>query len=527
MIEIQCTSCHTRYRIDERVLPDDTPTFKCSRCGHVFNADPVPARVRKPAPPEPASPQKPENESQAPRTIQTARPRASALKSPVESGIVKREPVAEPRQPIAPKPEARVQRPEPRPQRFEPQQPRERSAPPPPAPAAQPEDRKEKPRNEPEADDPLNRTFGDRDQKADTGENLRFDFSDERGEIGDAPPEHELERPERHHEDWQVGDAPADFEHAPRRQAPSMMAEPPPAPRNPQPVPRNLPPAPRDPQPAPRPTSTPVRRLGLLEADEDRIQFEEPPPPRNPQPAPRSTSTPTRGPVRRMGLLEAEEIPQFEEPPPPPSKSTGFQFGHAADDSEDHTDRESPGAIHASGVFLAAFLFVAIAFLGASAIISDEPAASARILSGAPRIGEYFARPIVPAMLVTLHDVRPEYYSLKGGHVALVITGTAQNVGNRPLHLVGIDADLIGAGANSVARQSVYCGNELSSTMLGEMTPREIEFSQGLSPQKAFTIEPSASAPFLMVFIDPPAGAYKFRISVSKAESSSSGAPPA
>ena len=44
MIEIQCTSCHTRYRIDERVLPDDTPTFKCSRCGHVFNADPVPAK---------------------------------------------------------------------------------------------------------------------------------------------------------------------------------------------------------------------------------------------------------------------------------------------------------------------------------------------------------------------------------------------------------------------------------------------------------------------------------------------------
>jgi predicted Zn finger-like uncharacterized protein len=506
MIEIQCTSCHTRYRIDERVLPDDTPTFKCSRCGHVFNADPVPARVRKMAPQEPASPQEPESESQAPRTIRPARPRASALKSPVESGVVKREPGSEAREPVAPKPEPRVQRPEPRAQRFEPEQQRERSVPPPPtAPAAQPEDRKEKPRNEPEADDPLNRTFGGRDQKSDTGENLKFDFSDERGEIGDAPPEHELERPEQHDEDWQVGDAPADFEHAPRRQAPSMMAEPPPAPR--------------DPQPAPRPARTPIRRMGLLEAEE-MPPFEESPP----QPAPR----PARTQVRRMGLLEAEEMPPFEEPPPPPAQSTGFQFGRTADDSENDTaDDESTGAIHASGVFLAAFLFVAIAFLGASAIICDEPAASARILSGAPRIGGYFARPIVPAMLVTLHDVRPEYYSLKGGHVALVITGTAQNVGNRPLHLVGIDADLIGVGANTVARQSVYCGNELSSTMLGEMTPREIEFSQGLSPQKAFTIEPSASAPFLMVFIDPPTGAYKFRISVSKAESNSSVTPPA
>ena len=40
MVEIQCSSCHTRYRIDERVLPEDTPTFKCSRCGHVFSVEP-------------------------------------------------------------------------------------------------------------------------------------------------------------------------------------------------------------------------------------------------------------------------------------------------------------------------------------------------------------------------------------------------------------------------------------------------------------------------------------------------------
>jgi len=480
MIEIQCTSCHTRYRIDERVLPDDTPTFKCSRCGHVFNADPVPARVRKMSPQAPESePKAPESESQAPRTIRPARPRASALKSPVESDVVKREVGTEARQSVAPKPEPRAQRSEPRAQRFEPEQPREPSAPQtPPAPADQPESRKEKVRIEPEADDPLNRTFGDRDHKSDTGENLKFDFSDERGETGDAPPEHQLERPEPHDEDWQVGDAPADFEHAPRRQAPSMMAEPQPAPR--------------DPQLAPRPARTPVRRMGLLEAD-------------------------------------MPDMPRFEEPPPPPpAKSTGFRFGRAADDSEDDTaDDESPGATHASGVFLATFFSVFVAFLVASALICDEPAASARILGGAPRIGDYFARPIVPAMLVTLHDVRSEYYTLKGGHVALVITGTAQNVGNRPLHLVGIDADLIGAGSSPIARQSVYCGNELSSTMLAEMTPREIEFSQGLSPQKTFTIEPSASAPFLMVFIDPPTGAGKIRISVSKAESSSSVAPPA
>jgi predicted Zn finger-like uncharacterized protein len=439
MIEIQCTSCHTRYRIDERVLPDDTPTFKCSRCGHVFNADPVPAKVRKPAPPAA------ESESQAPRTLRPARPRPSALKSPVESDVVKRA--------------------EARPQRAAPEKPREPVEPKPAAaPPIQPERRSAKIAQEPEADDPLNRSFGDRDQKADTGENLRFDFSDERAEAGHAPAaEDELERPDPHDAGWQVGDLPEDeFASAPIRQPPTMTAEP---------------------QPPPRPAPTTVRRMA----------------------AP----------------LEAE-LPRFTQPPSE-AKSTAFQMGQADDSAE----APSPGATHASGVFLATFFFVAIAFLAASALICDEPVASARILGGAPRIGAYFARPIVPAMLVTLHDVRSEYYTLKGGHIALVITGNAQNVGDRPLHLVGIDADLIGDSVRPLASQSVYLGNELSPQMLSEMTPREIEFSQGLSPQKAFAMEPAAATPFLMVFIDPPTGAGKIRISVAQAEAGTSAEPPA
>lgn len=49
MIEIQCTSCLTRYRIDPSVLPADRPTFKCSRCGHVFSTDPRRSKRTAPA----------------------------------------------------------------------------------------------------------------------------------------------------------------------------------------------------------------------------------------------------------------------------------------------------------------------------------------------------------------------------------------------------------------------------------------------------------------------------------------------
>src|SRR5208282_3811763 len=333
-------------------------------------------------------------------------------------------------------------------------------------PRDEPEARPEEDRHEPEADDRLDRPFGDREQKADTGENLKFDFSDERNEIIDARLEQDLERPEPDDGGWQVGETRSEFESAPIRRAPTMAAEP---------------------EPPPHPASTPVRRA----------------------------VAPLRSPAPRFA--------------PPPAEPAGFQLGQAGDDS---ADSAAAGGTHSSGFFLAMFFFVAIVFLGASALISDEPVASARILSQTPQLGGYFARPIVPAMLVALHDVRSEYYTLKGGRVALVIAGKAQNVGTRPLHIVEIDADLIGNGGHPIGRESVYCGNELSAKMLGEMTPREIEFSQGLSPQKAFAMEPSASAPFLMVFIDPPAGAGTIRIAVTKAaaispDSSASSRPPA
>jgi predicted Zn finger-like uncharacterized protein len=50
MIEVQCSSCHTRYRIDEHVLPEGTPTFKCSRCGHVFSFEPRAQEARRSTP---------------------------------------------------------------------------------------------------------------------------------------------------------------------------------------------------------------------------------------------------------------------------------------------------------------------------------------------------------------------------------------------------------------------------------------------------------------------------------------------
>lgn len=458
MIEIQCTSCHTRYRIDERVLPDDTPTFKCSRCGHVFNADPLPAKARTPAAPAGET----EIDSQPAQMLRPARSRASAPATPVERRNVMREVVA---------PAPRVAQPEPAPppeyeesaRQFESgKQQIDHSIPEPRASESIHE-------RELESDHPLNRTFGDREQKADTGENFRFDFSDESREIRAAGHEHEIAAPERDDDRWQVGDAPAEFDaEQGRRDAPTIHA----------------------------PT--------MMEAFEPSAR-----------PSPAS--------AHRVAAALKAGRPRFAEAPHP-AKSAGFELGHLADGD---ADLPAYGKSYSSGYFVAMFFVVAIGFVAASSLICSEPVASARMLSETPRIGPYFARPIVPAMLVALHDVHSEYRTLKGGQVALVVTGTAQNVGGHTLHLVQIDADLLGGGAHPLTRQAVYCGNELSTKMLGEMTPREIEFSQGMSPQKSFAMEPSGAAPFLMVFINPPAHAGNVRLSVSKAVGADSPEPAA
>ncbi|HXW83498.1 MAG TPA: zinc-ribbon domain-containing protein [Candidatus Binataceae bacterium] len=146
MVEIQCTSCHTRYRIDERVLPEETPTFKCSRCGHVFSADPT-ATVPQP-------------KDAAPRT-------RAAIRKPLDG--------EKPKQPEQP-----VTDPSPEPRWAE-------------RPPAEPEDKKDA------ADVPA--AGGD---TSDSGENLSFDFSAEQ------PPDlgtDDAEEPDPEVEGkWRVGD---------------------------------------------------------------------------------------------------------------------------------------------------------------------------------------------------------------------------------------------------------------------------------------------------------------------------------
>jgi predicted Zn finger-like uncharacterized protein len=427
MIEIQCTSCHTRYRIDERVLPEDTPTFKCSRCGHVFSAEPRGAR-RPTAPKESSEAQEKDSEP-APR--QPSR-RASALKSAATLNARPSTTAADSVAPPAPPAPAQTAAPHAPAALSEPQN----RAPVPPAsePPAEESAAPEAPLPEPPAAD-LARSFAaPSSEEPPPGENLSFDFDDTPTLEDD--PEASVDR---RHEDWRVGDDPAEV--ASHR---GPISSPPPA--------------------APEPSA----RADQAGDAEDEVFFSD-----------RAT------------------IP--ERPPYVPDHSR----------------------VHSTGFVLGLFVMVVLLFGAGSLLICNAPVASAELLNTLPGVAGRFAPPIVPARLVALKDVNANYRTIKGNQ-ALIITGNAINVGTAPLHTVQLAASLIDSSQRPLAGGTVFCGNNVSPTMIGEMTPQELEFFQRLGPPRHFIMKPLVPTRFTMVFINPPAAVSSFSITVAKAQPASS-----
>jgi predicted Zn finger-like uncharacterized protein len=402
MVDIQCSSCNTRYRIDERVLPQDTPTFKCSRCGHVFSLEP---RAMQPAAPEvtpkPDQPKlRPAPKAQAPRAPREPEAGASAAES----------------------------RPEPT-SAFASEQPRRPDKGPVIASEAtsQPERRRmidPEPTSEP---DPLARPFADRGEEPEPGEEHAFDFDVEDHEHAASPDDATTESDE-----WEVGES------------------------------------------------------------DSHLHFRS-------EPGDRSA----RG-SRRADPSAAAKAPRRRQKPRLPE-----------------TEAEMPSLgspIHSAGFFLACFFFAALCFGALSLMIASEPAASAAFLARLPGLGDQFANPALPAVKIALRDVRAEYHKIGDRRTALVITGEALNVGSRALHEIQLEASLLDGGKQTLAKQAVFCGNNLSGRMISEMTPREVDFFQKLGPPKAFLLQPSGTYPFTIVFIEPSNGASAFAIEVARAE---------
>ena len=461
MIEIQCTSCHTRYRIDERVLPADSPTFKCSRCGHVFTADPV---TLKKSTPETAS------KSQPPRgpggRTELKREPAPALAKPAaeaaEAAPAKELP-PEPETQAAPLADSKAEskpapiKPyirNPRPTVFD-RSPTQAAKPPlepvddeaiarmkasveaakTDAPKSSTVSESSPPAQSPQSSRPPRNIRSDDDR-----ENLEFDFNDDDAslELGNESSDDDgSESPER----WSVGDDPV--EDSPERQSAFGRGEPDP---------------------------------GFSRGE----------------PAPIGRGT----------------IPQYAGGALPPHRSP-------IPDERPFIERAE---LHSARSFIGLFFVVALVFVVLTLVIYGIPSASAELLRRMPVIGPEFVQPVRLENRLSVADVQSSYQSIKDGHHALALTGTVTNNSDLPLHTIQIGVHLLDADQHDLASSAVFTGTTLSPRMIGEMTPHELEFLQKLDPPKNFVLQPGHAAPFLMVFIDPPREVRHFAVAISRAQ---------
>ena len=451
MIEVQCTSCHTRYRIDEQVLPDGLPTFKCSRCGHVFSFEP---RKSRPDRHNDASNAEAGDElaGGAPDRAPTQQAVAAAAHPPRNesrsenglTGVASDSPEAGP--------EAAWARSQPHQERAPatngqslPHEPE-----PVPAPdesrlantAAAAESQSSRPSASPQTGQPSSMPFTGGDGNAPPGDNLSFDFADEEPApdrsryLNSSRRQRQEEQPARADDRWEVGedDSTAQAEISPGS---SLTDE------------------------------QPARRRRKVRADDLEVPFPD-----------------------NAGLVDEAQAPIYNR-----------------------------AMTHSAGFFLVLILLIGAAFGALALLIHRVPGGSATALSYLPLIGDRFVPATTPAKLVALRDVSAVYQPNKQGQRTLVISGSAENVGTNSLSIVQLTAALRDGQRRLMASQAVYCGNNVSAGMISQMTPHEIEFFQRLEPAKSFILGPSASCRFVAVFLNPPATAHAYDVSVSQAVS--------
>jgi predicted Zn finger-like uncharacterized protein len=460
MIEVQCPSCQTRYRIEERVLPQDNPTFKCSRCGHVFSGDPrltkrggaaskprptPPPAAKAPAVPQDASAapaQAPPPQAPPPQTQTQAQPRSgppprpTSVRTDVVPSPAPQSPAADvhaaapaPAQPPRRAPSAEL------PNGFQrPPQPRPASTTPaasandapmrPPAPPPRPAASGRGPRDsDGETDNPLARSFADEESK--TPENLTFDFGDDPADQHHLDETAEPSEPEDRYDRWRVGDPDAE------------------------------------------------------------------------PPAEELTHEMARYRARRAAIMQA---------------SQRVDRASAAAEAPEH-DR-----LHSSGFFLGLFALIVIGFAVFTFMLGLSPSFSRELLAQVPVIGGNFT-PVAPRpAAVALSEVHAEYRLLDSSRRALIVSGRAENRGAEPLHTIEVGVSLVDNQRRPVTSQSVFCGDLVSPKIVSQMTPHELQFFQKLAPPKNFALKSGDSSPFFVMFINPPPNVANYQVSVIKVE---------
>lgn len=281
------------------------------------------------------------------------------------------------------------------------------------------------------------------------------------------------------------------------------------------------------------------------EADDERFRFDDPdddapaPPPRSRRRKPPIITTPDPEPPDLED--EEEEEADVDDAPPPrraaarrnPAAAEDFatDADDDADEGEDEDDEaagappprrartrraardaedDAPRAAGSPARFaLRCMLAVTLAYAVLSIYLYTHPRRVGELLGGLPVVGQQLSDVRLSPASIQLADLRGEYQRVHGDNLVFVVAGTAIN--NAPVAVSGVQIQARVHGTSEL-RQTVFCG--AAPKDVRELSVREIDLLQTLTPPKDWSLAPGEQAPFLVAFVSPPVPLEDFDVEV-------------
>ncbi len=232
------------------------------------------------------------------------------------------------------------------------------------------------------------------------------------------------------------------------------------------------------------------------EEEEDEPEVAAPPPP------------PRRAPARRSRPVaedfDDDEEEDEEEPAPPPRARR-----RAARDAEDEPVKEPSAGGSPARFALRSMIAVTLAYAVLSIYLYTHPRRVGEVLGGLPVVGQQLSEVRLSPASIQLADLRGEYQRVHGDNLVFVVTGTAIN--NAPIAVSGVQIQARVHGPTEL-RQTVFCG--AAPKDIRELSVREIDLLQTLTPPKDWVMPAGEQAPFLVAFVSPPVPLDDFTVEV-------------
>lgn len=219
----------------------------------------------------------------------------------------------------------------------------------------------------------------------------------------------------------------------------------------------------------------------------------------------------------------------FKPPPPltkeesyPTQRENDFSFSAPEEQKEPpfilspaEWEKPTPFSLRPFFVLLAALVLSYGVF---SLYLFIHPAWTESFLVRLPLVGKVFVADQLSPRKINLINLEGRYQQIKDNKRVFIISGRVVNTAPVAAHSIQVEGRIFNDNGGEVERKVIFCGNEVSTKVVENLSTQEISILQKLVPPKHFGVPPAQTTSFLIIFTDPPADVKEFSCRVVAAQ---------